>query len=132
MSETMVIVSMCFALHRLFFSLRQQGTSYFLLLFFRPSSEKTATKREIVLRLRLYHKRRREVRVGQGRPVDAKRLDRVVRCALDRQLAQDAPDQAGELERVARADRQRDLWVPRQRIDHKVAVGRQRIQAGFG
>src|SRR5207245_6132016 len=68
---------------------------------------------------------------GQDGPVDGEWRDVVVRPAVDGQVAQNTADQRGELVAVGGAQRQRDLWEAGQRVDHEVAVGRQRIEAGF-
>ena len=70
-----------------------------------------------------------EARVGERRAVGAERLDREGRRAVDRQLAEDAPEQAGELRRVARADADRDPRLARHEVDDEVAIRRHVVQA---
>src|SRR5262249_47860037 len=69
--------------------------------------------------------------IGHRPPGCAERCDRVFRPPVDRQLAQNLADQAGELEAVGGAVGNQDLRVLRQRIDHEVTVGRHIIQAGL-
>ena len=73
--------------------------------------------------IRLHCEYRLVGRVGEGWAVQAERFYRVLRLAVDRELAQDLADEARELETVACPVEDEDLGLLRQRAENELAIG---------
>src|SRR4051794_30388287 len=74
----------------------------------------------------------RKIRVGQCRPVDLEGVDGLGGAPVDREIPQDAAEQAGELERVAGPDRHRNLRVVGQPVKNELPIRRHGVEARLG
>src|SRR5450755_5138755 len=75
-----------------------------------------------------YHVRLRRIGHRQDLAAGAERADVAWRAAIDDELAQNAADDRRELERVARADRKRNVRMFGHAVDHKFAIRGQRVE----
>jgi len=73
----------------------------------------------------------RDTCILQRWTMNGKRFNIILGDAIQRQFAQNAAGQPGELVAMACAHKDEDVRVLRQRIEHKATVGRQRIQTGL-
>ncbi|WP_219416481.1 hypothetical protein [Pseudonocardia nigra] len=71
-----------------------------------------------------------EVGIGDGRAIDAERLDGMV-GGDGHQLGENLPEQAGELPGVPGADAHGDARLTGQPVDDEVAIGRHVVHAGL-
>ncbi len=63
--------------------------------------------------------------------IESEVFDTAARAAIDCKIAEDAPDDRREFERVSRADRDVHVRVFGERIDDEIAIGGQRVEARF-